>query len=189
MKGLFKLYLVSVWACFCPELWASTLLMFYWVLSMERLTHCLWYGVVHGYRKAQRQTLPHLVVLYLWLSNGTSASPNFIFLETKCNNTFMFLWQLFIKQLQMGSRSKWLLVGLLLLSRNDNIVIILFLEIQINQSLPKDIFSCRRAYRPLKSAGCRRIYVTMYTCVWLSNAYIKVLVLHQHNKLDRKSVV
>lgn len=58
VKGLFRLYLVSAWACFCPELWASSLLMFYWVLSMEGLTHCLWYGVVHRYRKAERDFVP-----------------------------------------------------------------------------------------------------------------------------------
>lgn len=45
VKGSFWVYLVSVWVCICPELWASSLLMFYWVLTMVGLTHCLWYGV------------------------------------------------------------------------------------------------------------------------------------------------
>lgn len=41
----FCVYLVSVWVCICPELWASSLLMFYWVLTIVGLTHSLWYGV------------------------------------------------------------------------------------------------------------------------------------------------
>lgn len=39
------LYLLSVWVCICPDLRASSLLMFYWVLTMVGLTHSLWYGV------------------------------------------------------------------------------------------------------------------------------------------------
>lgn len=62
VKGSFWVYLVSAWVCICPELWASSLLMFYWVLTMVGLTHCLWYGVA-WLKESTKTDLALLVVL------------------------------------------------------------------------------------------------------------------------------